>query len=104
MLRSLACAPPTVEIHILPRGTNPDQSSGWPARNVIASACLARRPARIIGSNANAYPPIACPFEALDRRSECPCYPPRLHHLGFRSIDVAPGFGTDTRLFISEMR
>ena len=91
-VRSLACAPPTEEIHILPGGTNPDQSSGWPAHIVIASACLAKRPARIIGSNANAYPPIACPFEALDRRSERPGDPPRLDHLGFRSIDAAPGF------------
>ena len=83
---------PTEEIHILLPSTNPDQSSGWPDHNMIASACLERRPARIIGSNANAYRPTACPFEALDRRSERPCYLPRLDRLGFRSIRVAHRF------------
>src|SRR5437867_2231035 len=92
MFGSLACATPTEEIHILPQGTNPDQGSGWPDYNVIASACLARRPVRIIGSNANAYRPTACPFEALDRRSERPGHSPRLDRLGFRSTCAAHGF------------
>lgn len=49
-LAQLSMRATTEGIHIFVRCSNPKGGSGWPDRNVIASACLARRPVRILAA------------------------------------------------------